>query len=265
MTMVPPEKNRPQLLGLTYDTVTFSESIHRIEQALSSQTVLRIITVNLNFLTIALHEPDFAKVVAGTGLSVVDGRILQWLTWIHGDAAPSHITGHDLFHACVKLAHEKHLCIFLLGGELGVASELARRLETEHSGLRAVGTHHGMFTRDGHCENQEALLSQIRQVAPDFLFVALGAPKQDAWLANHQESLGVPVGVGIGGVFDVEVGRIPRAPRWMQKAGLESLFQLFVAPRRYLKRYLWDDIPTLALALISALHHRFVSSSKSKI
>jgi len=249
--------HRPQLLGITYDVVTLPESICRIEEALFSRAVLRITTVNLNFLTIARHEPSFAQVVAGTGLSVVDGRILQWLTRIHGDVAPSHITGHDLFRACVRLAREKHLCIFLLGGEPGVASELAQRLEAEHAGLRAVGTHHGKFTRDGHCENQEALLDQIRQVAPDFLFVALGAPKQDAWLANHQEILGVPVGVGVGCVFDVEIGRMPRAPRWMQQAGLESLFQLFVAPRRYLKRYLWDDIPTLILATVSAIRHRF--------
>jgi N-acetylglucosaminyldiphosphoundecaprenol N-acetyl-beta-D-mannosaminyltransferase len=246
---------RPSLLGVAYDPVTFAEAMAVIEQACITRVPVRVSTVNLNFATLAHREPSFATLVATTGLSVVDGRILQWLTWLAGEPAPEQITGHDLFRACVGMAERDGLSFFLLGGEPGVASALAGRLVADH-GLRAVGTHHGSFTRDGHSEQEDVLLARIRDAAPDLLFVALGAPKQEAWLANHQAALGVPVGVGVGCVFDVETGRIARAPRWMQRAGLESFFQLVVAPRRYLERYVLDDVPTLGRALVAALRLR---------
>jgi N-acetylglucosaminyldiphosphoundecaprenol N-acetyl-beta-D-mannosaminyltransferase len=231
--------------------------MERIEQACSTRQPLRIATVNVGFLTLARRNPRFASILATTGLSVVDGRLLQWLTWLAGRPAPEQITGHDLFRCAIKLAHSRNYSLFLLGGQPGVASELAQQLRSRHAGLRVEGTHHGLFSLDGHAEDETALLAQIRIARPDMLFVALGAPKQDLWLANHLESLNVPVGIGVGCVFDVETGRIPRAPRWAQAAGLESVFQLIVAPRRYLKRYLIDDIPTLVRGFVSALRVRF--------
>ena len=236
---------RSILLDVAYDRVRLAEVMDRIQQACRQGTPLQIVTVNLNFVTLARRDPLFVRAIREAGLSVVDGKILQIATRLVGEPAPEHITGHDLVRESIALAQRERYGIFLLGAAPGVAAEVAQKLERDHPGLRAMGTHHGNFTRQGTTERQSELVQQIREFSPKFLFVGLGAPKQDLWLARHLAELSVPVGIGVGCVIDVLAGRMPRAPRWVQRAGLESPFQLVTTPRRYAKRYLVDDIPTL--------------------
>jgi N-acetylglucosaminyldiphosphoundecaprenol N-acetyl-beta-D-mannosaminyltransferase len=256
--------NRPRLLGITYDTVTFDQVKERIEQACVLRKSLFISTVNMNFLTIARRDPFFCDVIAQSDLAIMDGRILQWLTILAGIPAPERITGHDIFQFAIEFAEKNKLSVFLLGGEPGVAQDLAYYLTINYPNLNVTGTHHGFFQKNGITENQELLNEQIRQAAPDLIFVALGAPKQESWLLKHQKELNIPVGVGIGCVFDVSLGKLPRAPLWVQQMGLESIFQLIVAPRRYAKRYLIEDVPTLFLALVSAIRIRITKPSSLK-
>jgi N-acetylglucosaminyldiphosphoundecaprenol N-acetyl-beta-D-mannosaminyltransferase len=188
-----------------------------------------------------------------------------WITRIQREPVTEQITGHDLFRECVALAAARKYGIFLLGGAPGVAHKVADQLVRDHPGLRVVGTHHGNFSPDGLAERQDELIAQIREFHPEFLFVALGAPKQDYWIAHHLEELQVPVAVGVGYVFDVVCGRIPRAPKWMQVTGLESVFQLFLAPGRYARRYLLDDPPTLAIICWDILRKRLKPTDRSSV
>ena len=256
--------NRPRLLGITYDPVTFDQVKERIEQACILRKPLFISTVNMNFLTIGRRYPIFCEIIAQSDLAVMDGRILQWLTILAGIPAPDRITGHDIFKFAIEFAEKNRLSLFLLGAEPGVVQDLTYHLTRDFPSLKVTGTHHGFFQRNGLTENQELLNEQIRQAAPDLIFVALGAPKQESWLLKHQKVLNIPVGVGIGCVFDVSLGKLPRAPLWAQQMGLESIFQLIVAPRRYAKRYLIEDVPTLFFALVSAIHIRITKSISSK-
>ena len=241
----PDHRNRVRILDTWLDRVDLREAMARIGEACETKTPLQIVTVNLNFLTIGRRIPAFGEALNSAGLSVVDGRILQWATWLLGEPAPEQITGHDLFRESIKLAAERDYGIFLLGGAPGVASSVAEKLESEHPGLRARGTSHGRFAADGHAERQDELEEQILEFKPDLLFVALGAPKQDLWIANHCAKLNVPVAVGVGCVLDVAAGTMRRVPEWVQKCGLESPVQMLFSPRRYTKRYLIDDPPTL--------------------
>lgn len=228
----------------------------RVQQACLAREALQIVTVNVNFLTLARRKPFFRAVLNGAGLAVVDGRVLLWVLRLAGVPAPTQVTGHDLMREGVDLAAREGLGLFLLGGAPGVAEELAALLVTRHPGLRVAAAQGGRFTETGESEDDPALLARIRDFAPHLLFVALGAPKQDAWIARNLPAVGA-VAVGVGGVFDTLTGRLPRAPRWMQIAGLESLFQLVIEPRRYARRYLWDDWPTLLRLLYLACAMRF--------
>jgi polysaccharide deacetylase family protein (PEP-CTERM system associated) len=250
---------RTELLGIEFDRVGLDGAMARVAGACESRKPLQIVTVNLNFLTLVDEHPSFGEVINNAGLSVVDGRILLWATHLQGEPTPEQITGHDLFRECIQLASERNYGIFLLGGAPGVALDVAAKLVREHPGLRVTGTDGGRFAADGTAERQEELAAQIREFRPEILFVALGAPKQDTWIAAHQAELGVPVAVGVGCVFDVVSGRIPRAPHWMQVAGLESVFQLALAPGRYARRYLVNDPPTLARLSWDVLKKRFRS------
>lgn len=236
---------RSHLLGVAYDRLTLADVMARIRRVCVERTSLHIVTVNVNFVTLARREPLFARVIENSDCAVADGRILQLATLLLGEPAPEQITGHDLVRECVSLAHERRYGVFLLGAPPGVAAGLARRLERDYPGLRAAGTDHGIFHRDGTTLRQAELVRAIRDFRPEFLFLGLGAPKQELWLSRHLEEVEVPVGIGVGAVLDVMAGRLTRAPRWAQKAGLESAFRIVTSPRRYARRYLVDDVPTV--------------------
>jgi N-acetylglucosaminyldiphosphoundecaprenol N-acetyl-beta-D-mannosaminyltransferase len=181
---------------------------------------------------------------------------LQWATGLAGQLAPEQITGHDIFRIGVALAHRYQFRVFLLGAEFGTAKRIARRLKEERPGLEIDGTDGGKFTSDGQNANNEVLLEQIRSFDPHLIFVALGAPKQELWIADNLAKLAPCVLVGVGSVFDTQAGILPSVPRWIYGAGLGSLFQLLIAPRRYARRYLIEDPPTFGRALGQALKHR---------
>ncbi len=117
--------------------------------------------------------------------------------------------------------------------------------ERLYPGLCVVGTRHGFFTS----EDEQAIIEEIRNAAPDILFVALGVPRQEKWLSAHLSELAVPVSMGVGGTFDVMAGVVQRAPRWMQRAGLEWLFRLLCQPSRFVRMLV---LPRFVLRVISA-------------
>jgi N-acetylglucosaminyldiphosphoundecaprenol N-acetyl-beta-D-mannosaminyltransferase len=128
--------------------------------------------------------------------------------------------------------------VFLYGSAPGVAARAAAVAAGRHPGLQIAGTHHG-FDRDG-----AAVADEIRRAAPDFLFVGLGTPAQERWIARHRERLPVALAMGVGGSFDVLAGRVARAPAVWRRAGLEWLYRLGQQPRRWrrmrvLPVYLW--------------------------
>jgi N-acetylglucosaminyldiphosphoundecaprenol N-acetyl-beta-D-mannosaminyltransferase len=109
------------------------------------------------------------------------------------------------------------------------------------------------------------MVDMIRAARPHMLFVAFGAPKQDIWIARHQAEIGVPVAVGVGGVFNFITGRVPRAPVWMQNSGLEWLFRITQEPRRLWKRYFVHDMPVVVRLIAEAVRMRLSSGSSHSV
>lgn len=249
-------RRRVDLDGILLDPMDLPEVMAELEQACATRAPLQIMTVNVNTLTLAHKKPFFPQVMRDAGIALVDGRLLLWILRLAGEVAPRQVTGHDLMRACIPLAVERGWRIFLLGGAPGVAESLAAKLTAENPGLCVEGTDGGRFTETGGNDDNDALIARLRAFGPHLLFVALGNPKQDAWIGRNLEAVGGAVAMGVGGVFDTLTGSLPRAPRWMQVAGLESLFQLCIHPGRYWRRYLIEDPPTLWRLLRLALRQR---------
>lgn len=203
-----------------------------------------IVTLNLNYLTLVQKLPKLKAIVKSANMTIADAMPLVRVAQFLNQPFPEKITGHDLVDLSAEYSSKHDLGVFLLGGGPGVAQAAADALASKYPGLRITGTDHGGFDADGIPEDRDKLVADIQEFRPHFLFVALGVPKQDYFIAAHREILEVPISAGIGCVFDVLAGRINRAPQWMQKASLEWLFQMVQEPKRLWKRFILGCIPT---------------------
>lgn len=260
MDVAPGRLASTRVLGVRLDPLDRTATLERVLRSLLAGTPLRIATVNLDFIRLARREPRLARALESADLALCDGKILQWVGRLGGSPPPAQITGHDLVEVCCALAAETGRRVLLLGAAPRVAFHAAQALAVRHPGLVVAGEHGGRFGADGEAQDPAWLEKRIRAFAPSFVFVALGCPKQELWLARNLARLGIPVGIGVGSVLDVLAGRLPRAPRWMRVSALESLFQLLAAPRRYFARYVLRDPPVLAAALAEALRRRLTGS-----
>jgi N-acetylglucosaminyldiphosphoundecaprenol N-acetyl-beta-D-mannosaminyltransferase len=238
-------RERVEVGGLLLDRVHLADAIKRVRSYLASGKPHQIATVNLNFVSIAARNPQFLRLINSADLAVADGMPLVWLSKLKGQPLPERVTGVDLVAECCRIARDSGRGVFLLGAAPGVADAAATELKARHPGLRVVGTYAPPVGPPTPRENKR-IVQKVRAAAPGFLFVALGAPRQDLWIDAHKHELGVPVSMGVGCVLDLLAGSVRRAPVWMQRSGLEWAFRLAQEPGRLWRRYLCDDIPTLA-------------------
>jgi N-acetylglucosaminyldiphosphoundecaprenol N-acetyl-beta-D-mannosaminyltransferase len=238
--------------GVSIDHVDVDSALDRIEEFLESGRPHQIVTVNLDFLAIARRNPAFLETLNGADLAVADGMPVVWLSRLRGMGLPERVTGVELVHECCRLAAREGRSVFLLGAAPGIADRAARNLQKRYRGLKIAGTYSPPVGELSLRDNAR-LVHTIRAAQPDFLFVALGAPRQDLWIRDNLDQLGIPVAMGVGCVFDVLAGVAVRAPRWMQATGLEWAYRLGREPARLWRRYLLNDAPLMASLLLDAV------------
>ena len=241
-----------RILGANIDRVTTDEALSTIRDFVISGRPHQVVTVNLDFIRLAEENHDFRRVINHSHLAVADGMPLVWASRWFGLPLAERVTGVELVERCCALAAREGYSIFLLGGADGVPEAAAAKLLERHPTLQIAGTYSppmGPFS----AEEDAKMVAMIRAAAPHFLFVAFGAPKQDTWIAQHRGILGVPVAVGVGGVFNFLAGRVQRAPVWMQRHGMEWLYRVSQEPQRLWRRYFVEDMPVLAKIAAQAL------------
>jgi exopolysaccharide biosynthesis WecB/TagA/CpsF family protein len=243
------------LLDTPVDRVGLEALDSVLDALLSSGAPHQVITANLDFLAIARRRPSFARVLREADLVLCDGKPLQWAAWLQGHELPDRVTGTDLVLTTARLSASSGYRIFLLGATPGVAEAAGRRIEELVPGARIAGHYSPPVWPFDAVENAR-MVEMVRAAHIDALFVALGAPRQDEWIAEHLEALGVPLCAGVGAVFDFLAGTARRAPRWMQHTGLEWAFRLSQEPARLWRRYIVQDIPVLAALLAEQLSAR---------
>ena len=228
------------LLGVRTDNANYDEALSIIEDLVVSGTSHQVVTVNPEFIVAAQSDDDFRNILNASSLSLPDGVGLLWAARFLGHPLQERVTGTDTVQRIAALAAQKGYSLFLLGAAPGVAVATAARLCQIYPSLRIVGTHAGSPA----LEEEDEIVRLIQRAEPDILFVAYGAPAQDKWIARNLARLGVPMAMGVGGAFDFISGHAKRAPRWLQRVGLEWLHRLFHEPWRWrrmlaLPRFVW--------------------------
>jgi N-acetylglucosaminyldiphosphoundecaprenol N-acetyl-beta-D-mannosaminyltransferase len=223
-------------MGLPLANVTADEAVEQIEKLILSGGTHQVATANLDFWLNSLRDVHLHRIIASCSLVLPDGMPLVWISRLFGSPLKERVSGADLVPQLAQLSARKGYRIFLLGGREGVAARAAQKMEEMYPGVNIVG-HYAPPLADLQRMDHGDTLQRIRAAKPDILMVAFGNPKQEKWIRMHSKRSGVPVSIGIGGSLDMLVGDVQRAPRWMQRSGLEWLGRCVQEPARLLPRY----------------------------
>jgi N-acetylglucosaminyldiphosphoundecaprenol N-acetyl-beta-D-mannosaminyltransferase len=230
---------RVNICGVEIDRYNFDQvRAQIIDHALAGRSPEYVVTPNAMHILSLQEDAAFREIYRQAFLVVPDGVSLIWSARFLNTPLNGRVNGTDLFEQLCAVAAETGLKVFLLGGRAGAADAAKEILEARHPDLKIVGTHCPPYGFESQSAELALINAKIKAAHPDLLFVGLGAPKQEKWIAANYQELSVPISVGIGVSFELVANMVSRAPVWMQKAGLEWLFRLIVEPGRLWKRYI---------------------------
>lgn len=236
-----------------FDSVTVGEAIDRIVGLARADEPSVVVTANLDHVRRFGRDARYRGVVEGSPLVVADGMPVLWAAWVSGAALPERVAGSSLLEPLCRRAGEAGLRVFLLGGEAGVAERCAGLLESRCPGLFVAG----VFCPARGFESSEAgmgeVAARVGASGADIVCVALGSPKQEFVAEDLMRRVPAACWIGVGISFSFVTGDVRRAPRWMQRVGLEWTHRLVQEPRRLFRRYLVEGVPFAAWLLGCAL------------
>ena len=241
---------RVELLGAAMDLVTADQVLGHIAVAAGGGPRVLIANHNLHSLYLVRREPEMAALYERADIVEIDSRpLILWGRLLGLKTQGAHrCTYLDWREAFWRLAQERRWRIFYLGGAPGVAEEAARRLSAKWTGAE-IAVHHGYFDRSRGSAEDASVLAEINAFRPQVLFVGMGMPIQEAWIARHYDELRASAVLPVGAAFDYEAGAQTAAPRLLGSLGLEWLFRLISDPRRLFRRYLVEPWSLIGPAL----------------
>jgi N-acetylglucosaminyldiphosphoundecaprenol N-acetyl-beta-D-mannosaminyltransferase len=235
--------------GVAFDSVDLAGAVRRVEELIAARRPALVVTPNVDHLVRSRRDPEYADLVRRAALVLADGQPVVWAARLLGRPLPARVAGSDLLPALCARAAETGWRVFFLGGDYGVAERAREVLVARHPGLRIVGTYCPPMGFERSPLELHQAVGAVRAVRPELVFVGLGSPKQERFIAAHMHEYGPAVSIGIGISFSFVAGEVCRAPRWVQQLGLEWAHRLCQEPRRLWRRYLvngWGLLPILA-------------------
>jgi N-acetylglucosaminyldiphosphoundecaprenol N-acetyl-beta-D-mannosaminyltransferase len=232
------------VLGVRIDDVTYPEAVAILRAAIATRRPHVVTTPNPEFVMLARADPAFRAVLNRATLNIADGIGLLLAARLAGEQLRQHVQGTDLVHLLAAESAKRHERWFLLAGHGDTAQRAAAALARRYPGLQIAGALPGS-PREADDVATRAVIRAAGHV--DVLLVAYGAPKQEHWLDRNLAELGIPVGIGVGGVFNYLSGAAPRAPAWVRRHHFEWLHRLVTQPWRWRRQLALPRFAVLAL------------------
>jgi N-acetylglucosaminyldiphosphoundecaprenol N-acetyl-beta-D-mannosaminyltransferase len=220
-----------------------------VEACLSRGPARIVLTANASHLVALQDDAALRRAAQAADLVTADGMSLVWAGRLLGHRLPERVAGIDLMTGLLERAPRHGLRVFFLGARPEVLARFVAACRKAYPGLDIAGARDGYFRPEEH----DAVVREIAASGADMLFVAMPSPLKDIWCERHRDRFGVRLVMGVGGAFDVLAGVVPRAPRAMQRAGLEWAWRLMLEPRRLWRRYLVGNSRFAALVLRQAV------------
>jgi N-acetylglucosaminyldiphosphoundecaprenol N-acetyl-beta-D-mannosaminyltransferase len=242
------------VLGVRVDSITYLQTIRTILEWSTQRESRTICAANVHMVMEAWDSPAFRQVVNGADLVTPDGMPLVWMMRLKGHRDQTRVYGPTLMLLVLEMAEQENVPVGFYGSSPEVLETLVERIQAQRPALNVAFVHSPPFRAMSQQEDEE-IVRQINASGARILFVALGCPAQEKWMAAQRGKVQA-VMLGVGAAFDFHAGTKPQAPPWMQRLGLEWLFRLFQEPGRLWKRYLYHNPRFVILALRELLQRK---------
>lgn len=220
--------------GIPVANLTEDEAVAAIDRMISEGGSHYAAVVNAAKIVAATRDERLKQVLLDADMVTADGMSVVWASRLLGQPLKQRVTGIDLFERLIGQAARRGWKVYFLGAREESVRGTVERFKSDHPALKVAGYHNGYFA----ASETVAIAEAIWESAADLLFVAMGSPAQEKWIASQLAHTGVHFALGVGGSFDHLSGLAIRAPRWMQRAGIEWLYRLLREPLRMWRRYL---------------------------
>ena len=239
-------ENRIQILDTQINNLNMSETLALVSKTIENRRQIHHVVVNAGKIVAMQKDPDLRKSVNESDIINPDGQAVVWASRFLGKPLKERVAGIDLMANLVEMAYQKNYKIFLFGAKEEVVKSVVEKYSEIYSPDLIAGYRNGYFSP----EEEERIAQQIADSGTQMLFVAISSPIKENFLYRHREILkDVNLIMGVGGSFDVVAGKTKRAPKWMQKIGMEWFYRFLQEPKRMWKRYLVGNTKFILLVL----------------
>lgn len=236
--MTVPDYGKVDMFGVPFDKVTMAEALAQVEAAIEDRSTLtQSVGVNTDQLLKMQREPDFAEIILKCDQITADGMPVVWVSKLLGSPLPARVPSVDIMLELLPLAEKKGYRVFMLGTKEEYLQKAAANIQARFPKLQVCGLRNGYFKEPDEPE----IVEQINAARTDILLIAISSPKKEEFVERNRAQLDVPFVMGVGGAFDIEAGLYTRAPRLLQKTGLEWAWRVWQEPKRFGPRIL-DDL-----------------------
>lgn len=232
-----------ELFGCNVASVTMEETLKEIEQIIDNKIPTQHVVINAAKVVLMDKDPELKKIIAKCPIINADGQSIVWASKFLKKPLPERVAGIDLMANLIELSAQKGYSIYFFGAKEEVVCNVVKHYKEKYNNLKVAGYRNGYFTEN----DMPDIIDDMKKSNADILFVAFSSPKKEYWLAENMDKIGIPFCMGVGGSFDVIAGITKRAPRWMQKCGLEWFYRFLQEPGRMWKRYLVGNSKYLSL------------------
>jgi N-acetylglucosaminyldiphosphoundecaprenol N-acetyl-beta-D-mannosaminyltransferase len=252
----PGPDGRSWLAGVGFHRLTEAQVVEHIMAASRAGRGGWVATPNIDICRQLQHDEALNRLVASASLIVPDGMPMIWAAKLVREPLPERVTGASLIFSLTEAAARQQRTIYLLGGAAGVPERAGEELRRRYPGLIVVGTDAPPVGFDTDPQAVSAVRANLAATAPDIVYVGLGFPKQERLIARLAPLFPATWFISCGAAIPFAANVLPRAPKWMQSAGLEWAFRLLSEPRRLYRRYLLHDLPFAVRLLGASARHR---------